>query len=161
MKKSFALFALSLLLAACGPEESAGTESEALAEAAPAEQERVSAFGGCYGVSCNGRDPSAMGCDVDAITRTVAYIRNSAGATVGRVELRFSPSCNAKWSRVFNYINYSTTAWMSDSSPNPMIIGGTWVTSSSSNHLHGNMFFGFIKACGQVGGYAPACTNPM
>ncbi len=49
------------------------------------------ATGGCYGASCNGRDPSGL-CDdgVTVATTTVAE---------GLLELRYSPSCGANWGR--------------------------------------------------------------
>jgi hypothetical protein len=161
MKKISGLLAFSMLLAACGPEGGSDTLSDALVEAAPAGQERVVAFAGCYGASCNGRDPIAMGCNADAATRKSANILNPSGAIIGRVELRYSAVCNAKWSKVYNNISYTTSAWMSDSSPNPMIIGGTMFGSTSANQVYGSMYSGFIKACGQVGGYAPACTGAL
>lgn len=57
-------------------------------------------FATCSGTGCNGTDPGQTGCSADG--RTVAYtnIVNSSGTAVGRVELRWSPTCQTNWSRV-------------------------------------------------------------
>jgi hypothetical protein len=49
---------------------------------------------GCTGMSCRGRDPQAMGCSRDARTLATAYAHRNF-----RVELRYSPTCNARWAR--------------------------------------------------------------
>lgn len=49
---------------------------------------------GCYGASCNGQDPAAMGCAGDAYTP--AHINTAQGF----IELRYSPSCAANWGRI-------------------------------------------------------------
>jgi Protein of unknown function (DUF2690) len=54
---------------------------------------------GCVGAACRGKDPAAMGCDHDA--RTLA----SAHGNSFRIELRYSPRCNARWART-TYLGY-------------------------------------------------------
>jgi Protein of unknown function (DUF2690) len=49
---------------------------------------------GCYGHSCNYRDPQAMGCASGA--QTIDEFSHG----LNRVELRYSPSCFATWVRV-------------------------------------------------------------
>lgn len=49
----------------------------------------------CDGVSCNGLDPNQAGCAADAI-EAVPYVVDHGIA----LELRYSPSCRAKWARI-------------------------------------------------------------
>lgn len=58
---------------------------------------------GCYGYSCNGKGPSAMGCDADAFTAT-----NKRISTI-TVELRHSWACGASWVRITGGPNDSAT----------------------------------------------------
>ncbi|MEU9242848.1 DUF2690 domain-containing protein [Streptomyces sp. NPDC048385] len=51
---------------------------------------------GCYGASCNDRDPAGL-CDSDAITVGVFDVYG------GRLELRYSPACAANWGRYTPY----------------------------------------------------------
>ncbi len=57
---------------------------------------------GCYGVGCNGDDPVALGCSADAIT--VEEVVLSSGEWIGGatadIQLRYSASCGAAWTRV-------------------------------------------------------------
>ncbi|WP_203913051.1 DUF2690 domain-containing protein [Rhizocola hellebori] len=52
--------------------------------------------GGCYGSSCNGRNPQGL-CSADA--RTAKSVTTPYGVLV---ELRYSPSCRAAWGRILN-----------------------------------------------------------
>jgi hypothetical protein len=54
----------------------------------------------CYYTSCNGRDPQSTGCSSGARTLTKIPDWEVSGA---RVELRYSPSCHAVWTRIDNY----------------------------------------------------------
>ncbi len=49
---------------------------------------------GCYGYSCNGKGPSAMGCDADAVTAVNKQIKTVY------IELRHSWNCGASWVRI-------------------------------------------------------------
>ena len=49
---------------------------------------------GCYGYSCNGKGPSAMGCDADAFTAVNKQIKTVT------IELRHSWTCAASWVRI-------------------------------------------------------------
>jgi hypothetical protein len=51
----------------------------------------------CYLTSCNDRDPQAMGCSNSATQIIHEFTYYS-----GRFQLRYSPTCNAMWSRVSN-----------------------------------------------------------
>ncbi|MFD4659849.1 DUF2690 domain-containing protein [Kitasatospora sp. NPDC058444] len=51
----------------------------------------------CYGSSCYHKDPSATGCGNDAITAKSA---RAADGTL--VELRYSATCRAAWTRISN-----------------------------------------------------------
>ncbi|MEU6163265.1 DUF2690 domain-containing protein [Streptomyces tanashiensis] len=52
---------------------------------------------GCSGAGCDNRGPVSMGCDADAVTKGSATSRTHSGL---RVELRWSPTCQAAWARV-------------------------------------------------------------
>ncbi|WP_437279083.1 DUF2690 domain-containing protein [Sorangium sp. So ce375] len=55
-------------------------------------------LGSCYGASCTGQDPGATGCEGDAVTRASSDIV-SGYSVIGRIVIRYSPSCNAAWAR--------------------------------------------------------------
>ena len=59
---------------------------------------------GCTGASCQGKDPNAMGCDADAVTR------GEFTTDTIRIELRYSRNCFAGWVRATavkkGYVNY-------------------------------------------------------
>ncbi|MFC0862479.1 DUF2690 domain-containing protein [Sphaerimonospora cavernae] len=63
------------------------------ASATPSTQAPNSALAGCYNTGCNGRDPIDQGC-TDAIT---TY---SLSTSLGRLEHRYSSTCNASWARI-------------------------------------------------------------
>ncbi|MGC1375264.1 MAG: DUF2690 domain-containing protein [Anaerolineales bacterium] len=52
---------------------------------------------GCFGTTCNFKDPIAMGCDADAYTVSQAEIPG-----VVRAAVRYSPTCQAAWARGVN-----------------------------------------------------------
>ena len=52
---------------------------------------------GCYATSCDNLGPVSQGCDGDAVTKTSATARNNSSL---KVELRWSPTCQAAWARV-------------------------------------------------------------
>lgn len=60
--------------------------------------------GTCRGTSCIGLDPIATGCNNDAYAVGCYPILDLFGTQIGRVALRYSPSCNAAWGRVAIYV---------------------------------------------------------
>jgi len=105
---------------------------------------------GCYGTSCNGKDPQAMGCATDA--RTIA---NRVGNGV-RVELRYSKRCDARWARSTNITGYPGL-WIY------AYVGSGNVTFRTANtkSVWSYMWAGRIRACGGIAGEGPStdtCT---
>lgn len=76
---------------------------------APAQAAPQTAAVYCYGASCAGKDPSAMGCAPDAYTVHVVFV-DRLGRYEG-LELRYSPACNANWARLSAQVYYG--AWVS------------------------------------------------
>jgi hypothetical protein len=64
---------------------------------------------GCYAASCEGKDPSTLGCAADAYTVAVVY-DDRLGYIEG-LELRYSPACRANWARLSARSYYP--AWVS------------------------------------------------
>jgi Protein of unknown function (DUF2690) len=62
---------------------------------------------GCSGMSCDGQDPVQTGCVNDAYTVASDYIYES-GVVIGRVDLRYSPTCGTNWTRTISYIGPET-----------------------------------------------------
>ncbi|BCX02564.1 MAG: hypothetical protein KatS3mg053_0502 [Candidatus Roseilinea sp.] len=56
------------------------------------------AVAACYGSSCNGKDPVDEGCS--GYTATYRTLTGVAGRI--QVQLRYSPGCNANWSRTIS-----------------------------------------------------------
>jgi len=75
----------------------------------PAQASTTTAAVYCYGSSCAGRDPSAMGCASDAYTVDVVFV-DRLGRYEG-LELRYSSACNANWARLSAQVYYG--AWVS------------------------------------------------
>jgi hypothetical protein len=93
------VIAISSTLTGCVA-DSSDLESIDLEDSAQEEvSESGEALGTCSGNSCNGLDPGATGCEGDAVTRAATDLVSS-GVVVGRVAIRYSPSCNAAWARV-------------------------------------------------------------
>ncbi|WP_344485743.1 DUF2690 domain-containing protein [Nonomuraea monospora] len=57
---------------------------------------------GCSWEGCNGLDPQAMGCNGSS-TQTLDTIWPDRGGI--KLELRYSPTCQAVWARYYNGIN--------------------------------------------------------
>ena len=57
---------------------------------------------GCYSTSCSGKDPQTMGCASDAVTRT------EISASGARFQMRYSPACNAAWTRTLSTEHFNT-----------------------------------------------------
>ncbi len=59
----------------------------------------------CSGYGCDGKDPAATGCSSGAETVKSKYIEvyvasKESEERVGRLDLRYSPSCRTNWARV-------------------------------------------------------------
>ncbi|MGW4638056.1 DUF2690 domain-containing protein [Sphaerisporangium sp. NPDC004334] len=52
---------------------------------------------GCNNSSCTGKDPQAQGCGADAWNTRTRY--DTVGGAI-TLELRYSPACNAQWTRI-------------------------------------------------------------
>jgi Protein of unknown function (DUF2690) len=63
---------------------------------------------GCSGIGCDGQDPTLTGCASSAYTVVSDYIYNSADTVIGRVDLRYSPTCGTNWARTTSYIGAET-----------------------------------------------------
>lgn len=59
----------------------------------------------CSGTGCNGKDPQTTGCGNGATTLASKdiYAYGTEYYVVGKLELRYSPTCKTKWSRVTRY----------------------------------------------------------
>lgn len=53
----------------------------------------------CSGSGCNNTDPATTGCANNAYTVETQYITFN-GQQIGKVELRWSPTCQTNWTRV-------------------------------------------------------------
>lgn len=90
------LLALVLVLALVGGSLWFYKTNQSIAAQPTSEQITLAAnTGGCYGASCNGKDPSNY-C-TDGITVAAMSV------TDGILELRYSPSCKANWGRYTPY----------------------------------------------------------
>lgn len=67
----------------------------------PHAQARALSYG-CSGNGCTGQDPVAMGCaDSTSYVVETQPIRDSAGATLGYVQLKYSGGCGTNWAKVY------------------------------------------------------------
>ena len=110
----------------------------------------------CSGNGCNGLDPVATGCDLDAITVT------TTGGTVsfrtGTIQLRYSPTCGTNWGRVISTIGNTqlTVSIRRDD-------GLFYFTVGSGTRLWSPMVFARnvkAKACGSAGHFED-CTEAI
>jgi hypothetical protein len=53
----------------------------------------------CSGFNCTGQDPEQTACASDATTAGSEPIIDGSGQTIGELELRWSPTCQANWGR--------------------------------------------------------------
>lgn len=53
----------------------------------------------CNGASCDSKNPQSTNCVNDAITLKAWNAKDPAGATIGMLEMRYSPSCYSNWVR--------------------------------------------------------------
>lgn len=62
---------------------------------------------GCSGMGCDGQDPVQTGCANSAYTIASDYIYR-LGIVIGRVDLRYSPTCETNWTRTISYMGPQT-----------------------------------------------------
>jgi hypothetical protein len=101
MKTFIRISTLGLIASAltgCGAGAAALDQEEGAVAAQESVGQARSALGSCNGDSCTGQDPGTTGCEADAYTRASTNIL-SGGTVIGKIALRYSPSCNAAWAR--------------------------------------------------------------
>jgi hypothetical protein len=111
----------------------------------------------CSGSGCEGKNPQTTGCSADAITAASASIPD------GKVELRWSQTCQTFWSRVTSWIGPTTirTRVQRQTSPiqsyDDIDYGATQAYNDKMMYI---AFFGpRHRACGRVGANATyVCT---
>ncbi|MFJ8435528.1 DUF2690 domain-containing protein [Kitasatospora sp. NPDC094019] len=105
------------------------------------------ATAGCYGSSCNGKDPVDMGCNTDAYTVESAY------SAKGTIELRYSPSCRSNWARISG-TSVGQNFWVQNTNGN---IHG-WIATGPTGF--GNMVNGSVEARACIDNWdQPICTG--
>ena len=109
------------------------------------------AAAGCYGTGCNGRDPIEMGCHYDAYTVSSTPITTQNGTVVGRVELRWSPRCQANWARAESHVGpTSMFVQLLECSKAP--VSGTYYELPHTSSVYGDMRGGLtVRAQGAFG----------
>jgi Protein of unknown function (DUF2690) len=106
---------------------------------------------GCSGSGCDGKDPVVMGCSGDAYTVTSADIRSANGQTIGRVDLRWSPSCRTNWGRTVSYVG-STNLFVMLTYCNNSEVPGTYYQLPGTTSVYGNMKYNTtVRAKGAFG----------
>ena len=58
----------------------------------------------CSGYDCDGQNPIATGCSLDAYPARQKIIYDDWGNPIGEVDLKFSPTCGTNWTYVKSYI---------------------------------------------------------
>ncbi|WP_428995028.1 DUF2690 domain-containing protein [Kribbella qitaiheensis] len=113
---------------------------------------------GCYRQGCNNQDPQAMGCSADAKSLD-SYTWNGF-----YVEMRFSPSCSAAWTRAtvndcshggsiktIAWYDWQATQWAAQSNVQVPCYGTTWTKMFS--------YYFYIQSCIQLYGGPQYCTR--
>jgi hypothetical protein len=109
------------------------------------------AAAGCSGTGCDGKDPVQMGCSGDAYTVNSADIRNSSNQVIGRVDLRWSPSCKTNWGKVVSYVG-SANLFVMLTYCNDSEVSGTYYQLSGSTSVFGDMKYNTtVRAKGAFG----------
>jgi hypothetical protein len=107
-------------------------------------RDRPADAAGCYGNTCTGRDPIAMGCSGDA--RTID--RFSAGF---RVELRYSARCDAAWVKAIGTTSSryrgAIHGFSSRSAPYPYVVYGTGTPTRDGTYSLMVSFRSWVAAC--------------
>src|SRR5216110_3493193 len=89
---------------------------------------------------CNNQDPIAQGCVADAQIRgdeTIEYFN----VNIGDVQLRYSPSCQSWWGRVFDYRIAANTPLGLQVGGNPMVSAPPTFASNQYRILYSPMIF--------------------
>jgi hypothetical protein len=113
----------------------------------------------CSGSGCNNTDPGTTGCNADAATVRTVYPPSGKA----RVQLRFSDTCQTRWSRTVNIatLNYYANATLRYWYYHAVALGPGY--STYSNQRYGSGY----QACGDVGSSpmnflindSPRCTQ--
>jgi hypothetical protein len=107
-------------------------------------QDRPASAASCYGNTCTGKDPVAMGCAGDA--RTIEQF--TAGF---RVELRYSPRCDAAWAKATGTTSSRYRAaihgFQSRTSPYPYVVQATGTPTPGGTYSRMVSFRSWVKAC--------------
>lgn len=101
----------------------------------------------CYGASCRGKYPAAMGCTADAVTLAIKPQPGTASAGYYQfTKLRFSRGCNAYWSQVNSRLAPGdilyTAAWIQGHR------SATQVKKNGAMIVNSRMWSGPSVACG-------------
>lgn len=105
----------------------------------------------CSGTGCNGQDPIATGCNSDAYTVTSANIKNLQNQVVGRVDLRWSPTCQTNWARAVSNVG-STNMFVVLLDCNYNEISGTYYQLAGTTSVYGDMKYNTtVRARGAFG----------
>ena len=93
----------------------------------------------CWGSGCFGLNPATTGCSASAYTaaQTNNYLWQLGSVTL-YVQLRYSPSCAANWSRSYTWDGLSGVRWI--------LADMAWVS-------------GFTYSSGTTNGYSSVYTN--
>jgi hypothetical protein len=89
----------------------------------------------CYGASCNGKDPHALGCD-GSFARTLASFPVSGGTAT--LSLRYSDWCHANWALVSTPgNNFGVDFWVENSYKDNESAGAVSGTSAWTDMVNG------------------------
>lgn len=113
----------------------------------------------CYGSSCNGKDPHALGCD-GSFARTIASIPVGAPGSA-TLNLRYSDWCHANWAMVATPgPNSGVNYWVENANGDKQYGGAADYTNTWTNMVNG---VPLARACA-VDNYKypptkPGCTS--
>jgi hypothetical protein len=103
----------------------------------------------CSGSGCEGKNPQTTGCSTDAITAYSTAIPN------GKVELRWSQTCETFWSRVTSWIGPTTIrtrVQRQSGSPSTYDDIDYGATQAYNDKMMYDLFLGpRHRACGRLG----------
>lgn len=111
--------------------------------------------------TCDHKSPEALPrCSDDAVTKKTVYIPNNAGTNIGKVELRWSPSCGTAWGRTTSWIGPVTLVEQIERYPN------VYDTRSDPGAIQGYSRMLYVRnytagACGTINEAFSACTPYM